>query len=208
MWRYILTRGLIIATVSAVLGGVIVIAFAYSYRATENRNFAILREKAELDCATMPYHCAIKESSTEKITALKKSGADINGFDRFGNTPLLYALSWGLPFVDPLLELGADPNIPNESGLTPLEQSLNLGNYPLAEKLIAQGANPNTKAAGAAEKYLTLLNRYITERNVPAASFLVEHGADASLKDGYGYTACERAAMYDNAALFPFCSGK
>lgn len=206
MYRHLLVRGLIIVLALAFVAGILIFSLGYLYRQTENRNFANLREKAELDCAIMPYHCALKEGDIQKITALKTTGSDINSPDRFGNTPLLYALSWNLPLVEPLLRLGADPNIPNEQGLTPLEQSLNLGDFSLAETLIRHGADPNAKAEGDTKKYLTLLTDFIIQKNERAASFLVEHGADLSKKDGYGYAPCERVVMYHSESTFAFCN--
>ncbi|MFA9262540.1 MAG: ankyrin repeat domain-containing protein [Undibacterium sp.] len=208
MYKYLLIRGLIVVFALAIVAGILLFLLGYFYRQTENRNFAELRKKAELDCTTMPYHCAIKEGGVEEISALKTSGADIDSRDRFGNTPLLYAISWNTSVVDRLLELGADPNIPNEQGLAPLQQSLNLDKYILAEKLVAHGANPDVKAEGDQKKYLTLLTYFITNKNQKAATFLVEHGASLNLKDGYGYTPCERVTMYENADLFPFCKKK
>ncbi len=205
MWRHLLIRGLVIAATVAILAGVFFIAFGYSYHATENRNFAKLRKQAELDCTIMPYHCAVKEGSAERITSLKASGADIDSLDRFGNSPLLYAINWNTSLVEPLLVLGANPNIPNGQGLTPLEQSLNLNDFSLAEKLISYGADPNARAEGDQKRYLTILTDFIIQKNERAASFLVQHGANIGLRDGYGYDACERVRMYQASSTFPFC---
>lgn len=205
MLKQFILRGLIALFAIAVLAGILLVLFGYLYHETENRNFAELRKKAELDCASMPYHCAVKEGDAEKIASLKTNGADINTVDRFGNTSLLYAVTWNVSLAETLLSLGANPNIPNEQGLTPLEHSLNLNNFSLAEKLITSGADLNAKAEGDRKKYLTLLTDFIIQKNEQAATFLVQHGASLTQKDGYGYDACERVQMYQTASIFPFC---
>ena len=75
---------------------------------------------------TAAYH----SNNFETVKMLLKAGADINGRDEVGNTPLLYAV-WRanskntgaekMPeLITLFLSLGADPNAKNERGITPL----------------------------------------------------------------------------------------
>lgn len=61
------------------------------------------------------------------IDTLIKSGANINYIDRFGMTPLYYAISLGkLSFVEKLFEWNVNPNIVIEVLGTPLEYAMRL----------------------------------------------------------------------------------
>ena len=108
-------------------------------------------------------------------------------FHTIGATPfLLAARTADLPLMRLLLELGADPLLPNEDGTTPLLAAAGVGtNSPLEEPgtepevieavklVLAHGGDPNTvdkngdtAMHGAAHKHVPSVIR-----------FLVEHGA-------------------------------
>jgi len=57
-----------------------------------------------------------------EISELLNKGANINERDDAGVTPLLYAVGLGrYDLVEFLVENGADPSLPDNSGLTPVE---------------------------------------------------------------------------------------
>ena len=57
----------------------------------------------------------------ESIEYLIRHGLDVNAQDRYGMTPLNYAMrSKNVAAATALLEAGADPNIPNIENVTPL----------------------------------------------------------------------------------------
>lgn len=57
----------------------------------------------------------------ESIEYLIRHGLDVNAQDRYGMTPLHYAMrSKNVAAATALLEAGADPNIPNIENVTPL----------------------------------------------------------------------------------------
>ncbi len=179
------------------------------YLWTENRNFARLREKSTLDCATMPFHCAVRDgdlaSLEVRVARLKAAGLDINGRDRWRATALLYAVANKPEATGVLLQLGVDPNLADENGLAPLSTALLLKRYDLARDLIDAGASPDL-LIGSTAKRMTLLTEAVTSRNAEAADFLWRHGADLKRKDEYGYDACQRAEMYETKDLFVFCA--
>lgn len=54
--------------------------------------------------------------------ACLRRGADINGQNHTGNTPLHFAFAYGFDKLgDYLISKGADPGVRNTSGLTPYE---------------------------------------------------------------------------------------
>lgn len=102
------------------------------------------------------------------IRALIARGADPNGYDATGNTPLHWAARGGHPLgphrcageapnrvevVSVLIDLGADPNaldhrasIPGgSSGWTPLHMALHHEQFATAAKLLARGADPGIR---------------------------------------------------------------
>jgi len=62
-----------------------------------------------------------------------------------GLTPLLYAARGGCQAcIEALLKGGADIDLPNPDGMTPLMMAIDNAHYEVARYLLNQGANPNT----------------------------------------------------------------
>lgn len=75
-------------------------------------------------------HFAAQQSQTEAVRALLAAGVPVDLQDRFGNTPLWRAVfdSQGkIATVQLLLAAGANPNIPNEAGVTPRDLAKRMG---------------------------------------------------------------------------------
>ncbi len=91
------------------------------------------------------------------IVALLVVHADVNGRDENGATPLLLALSKGgeqevasrrvRAIVENLLQSGADPNLPDSGGDTPLMAAVRRGETGLVERLLEAGAEPQARDA-------------------------------------------------------------
>lgn len=89
---------------------------------------------------------ASTKGDVEKVTALLKSGADINVTDQRGWTPLLWAVSRGqMDVVKLLLDKGADVNSKGERGWTPLMEAANRGHLEVTKLLLEKGADVNLK---------------------------------------------------------------
>ena len=74
------------------------------------------------DDGVTPLLVTIRQSNTNGIAALLAAAADVNVQDRFGNSALHYVVRMGNPAVlQMLLEKGANPNVRNGQGLTPLD---------------------------------------------------------------------------------------
>jgi len=90
-----------------------------------------------------------------------------------------------------LLDAGADPNIADNTGMTPL--IANSRDLEIAQMLIARGANVNAQAK---DGFTPLLNA----ETVELTRFLLEHGADPFAKTDHGQTALDWAKQMNRKA--------
>ena len=90
--------------------------------------------------------------AAEIIPLLTKYGADINSRDHSGDTALnLAAQKWSIGKIfKPLLEAGADPNIANRAGETPLMWAAKINQKPeeILPLLVEHGARLDMKSKG------------------------------------------------------------
>jgi hypothetical protein len=155
-------------------------------------------QQAIIDCETMPYHCAINENRLSDLPLLKSQGRDIESKDGRGDTALVHYLS-NYNAVKALLELGADPDATGRDSKEAITLALGDGapNYATAELLLTYGADINNGYSESGDdRQMTLLGHAISQKNSALVKFLIAHGANPDIKDGYGYTACDRARIY------------
>jgi ankyrin repeat protein len=91
---------------------------------------ALVKASGSAKAHRVLHSAAWHAKNIETIRILLKAGADVNGRDELGNTPLHYAVSRAnsghagadkmLAFITALLTAGADPNARNERGITAL----------------------------------------------------------------------------------------
>ena len=130
-------------------------------------------------------HWAIKTyKGKDAIELLMEHGANVNGKDANGNTPLQVALddrNAKLGLIERLLVHGANPNIVNKDGATPLIIALRSHNIPMIKLLLAHNADPNKADANGN----TPLQVALGDRNVKLELIesLLVHGANPN-KDG------------------------
>jgi ankyrin repeat protein len=135
-------------------------------------------------------------TSLEAVRLLVQHGADVNlrqekgdsGRGRFtttGSTPfLLAARACDVPLMRLLVELGADPALPNADHSTPLLAAAGVG-----------ALGDGDEAAGT------------EAQSVAAAKLLLELGADVNAVDDNGETAMHGAAYQSRSALVRFLAG-
>lgn len=151
-------------------------------------------------------------TSLEFVRELVRSGADVNSrlnkgasgravLSKRGATPfLLAAKTCDVPFLKLLLELGADPEIPNAEGCMPIMAAAGVGVRAVGEEagtepealqtidfLMKLGANVNAKDDNGE----TAMHG-AAYRNFPlVVAFLAKHGADPAIwnqKNKHGWT--------------------
>ncbi|OWZ09221.1 Myosin [Phytophthora megakarya] len=130
-----------------------------------------------------PLHIAVRKGDEQVLDALlEHESIDelLDSPDFNGNTALHFAAgNWRqpmcLPMTERLLEAGANVNVQNKRGLTPLAVhmlTLKIDNPTVIVKLLEAGADPNTEAEGVAVLHLA------ARRDLPViAGVLVSYGA-------------------------------
>ena len=137
-------------------------------------------------------HRAIPIRNINAIQVLLRAGADVNGRDTDGRTPLIVAGDYSyeaLPMVKLLVEAGADLNAQDSKGNTALllaiGQTAKIDAY-----LIEHGADVNL----ASHEGLTPLMRAAERGAFDIARALIERGADVHARMKNGLTAVHYAA--------------
>ncbi len=123
-------------------------------------------------------HRAIDKGKTKDIPKIIAKGANPNGHDEKGDTPLIRAISaYNNTAFDALLAAKADVNVPAENGKTPLMVAAGItpehSNY-YVKALIEAGATVDANH----ETHGTPLLIAISKNNYPVAQSLLEAGAN------------------------------
>ena len=120
-----------------------------------------------------------KEKCLEEIIrALISSGLDPEDKDSFGYTPEFYAKNAHLNSIVAILQGNDDAN--SEEVLS-LKEALNQGDYSLADKMLANGADINEVDA---ENNMTPLMWFSFLVNADSVKYLLDKGADVNFKEG------------------------
>lgn len=112
---------------------------------------------------------------------------DVNLRDADGNTPLMLALQKGdTQLVEKLIAAGADVNVANEKGATPLNYALlSIRDPALLEKVITRKVNVNLQDKNGNTPLMFVLK---TSRDPTAVELLLDADADVNIKDKNGDT--------------------
>ncbi len=174
------------------------ISFDKQYK---NRNMS----KEELYSELMD---AIYFDEIPKALALIKKGASVNSPDDDADfTPIFMALSNGsVDMVRMLLDKGADLNIYDEKGLTPIHRIITQEGYTgssyypateLIEVLLEYGADINKPTK---KEQFTPLIYSAQEHKAKIMQYLLESGANDELTDKKGLTVLDYAKQYECTA--------
>ncbi len=132
---------------------------------------------------TARLHEAARAGDFEKVEMLIPSGADVNGADRLGATPLHLAAEEGDDLVAGLLiAAGAAVNASDVFQNTPLHLAASAGHLAVAEALIAEGADVNAQNGDGD----CPLHHAVAEKHAAVIKLLIERGArlDVTNQDG------------------------
>jgi ankyrin repeat protein len=139
---------------------------------------AILASSAAL--ADSPLADAIEDGRREAALELLAEGADVNGSQGDGTTPLHWAVyKIDIDLARGLLERGANASAQNRYGSSPLAEAVKSANVPLTELLLKAGADANAANVDG-ESVLMLAAR---TGSAAVAKLLLEHSADPNARE-------------------------
>lgn len=114
----------------------------------------------------------LREVLTHKIDLAARGGL---GMSTLGTATVHSSLQ----ALERLLRAGADPDVADSSGVTPLASTLRLGRPQLATRLLAAGADPRR----ADPEGITVLHIAAEHEDAQMATALLDHGADPNTLD-------------------------
>jgi ankyrin repeat protein len=138
------------------------------------------------------------EGRTEAVTTLLTNGANPNGADADGDTPLHCAALSAKPMVAAMLcDAGAALDVINRAGQTPLGVACEAANWELVRFLLERGAQPDVAHAQPA----LIAAASIAEDDVVGVKLLLKRKARIDARDALGRTALMAAALHGHAAI-------
>ena len=135
----------------------------------------------------------VAAENRERVQAVLDTGVDADVQDGKGNSPLLRVsfMSGDPELIAMLLKAGANPNLSNEGGNTPLILATMQGYWPAVEMLLKHGADKTVNARGYLE--YTALHWAASGGHPEIALALLRSGADPYARVGNNRTALHLA---------------
>jgi ankyrin repeat protein len=146
---------------------------------------SLLEEKPELALARHPdgyslIHAAAEVAPVELVQLLVSLGADINEQDKWGETPIFYAVDEpNVPVAEMLLSIGAQLDTMNYKGHCPIYVVAIEGNIDAIEFLLAHNVPIDQKT----EYGSTALHVAVCGGYEDLVDYLIGHGADVNARD-------------------------
>jgi ankyrin repeat protein len=142
---------------------------------------------------------AIRRGHTEVARTLVKhmEGEGLDAKDKNGQTALHQAVVWRrAELVDVLLSKGAQVDVRDVQGNTPLMVAIRRGDIEVARMILQHTEGEGLEARD--EQGKTVLQLAVYDGSHVILALLLEHGAIASSKDGNGVTPLMNAALGDS----------
>ncbi len=143
--------------------------------------------------AAAPLHDAARVGDEAAVEQLIEDGAELEAFDKDGETPLTSsALAGRQEILELLIDRGAKINGRNEGGFTALHAAAYVGNKTIVEFLLDRGADiddQNNKSG------LTALHAAAETDHGNVVQLLLARGARTDLKEFNGWTPVARATF-------------
>lgn len=131
-------------------------------------------------------HKAVRGRSMDNVKLLlEELGAELDGVDAQGRTPLLAACEYDEKLAEYLIEKGAKVTAKDQEGLTATHWAACVGAKSLCELLIGKGCDADARAKLGA----TPLMVACSGGHLDITQFLIQNGADVNLSTPEGWTA-------------------
>jgi len=174
--------------------------------AVEHRRHRVLEQlleggaRADAPMEAAMLQIAAQNRDTESISLLLRYGADANGFDREGVTPLFAATrAHCFEAAKVLLKHGANCNLSaGPDNETPLALAASHDQFDLVQLYMANGGDPNLVMENGTTALVQCMNKVASPKLVEA---LLTGGADANAKNGEGTTALFQAIQANRVDL-------
>lgn len=146
-------------------------------------------------------HFAIQRNRTEMVKKIIEYRGDVRDTNDFWQTLLHIAAIYG---TDPdliriLVENGAKTDARDRLGDTPLIIAIKNLNFPIAEALVANGANVTERNIYSLEQPVAVA---IEKQDIKLTKLLMDNGAKLKYNiDAYGRTLMHHAAQYGNLEI-------
>lgn len=147
-----------------------------------------------------PLHIATQKRNIIMTRMLLNANCNtVNSQDSKGNTPLIYACyNECSEIVEELLNYGADPNIYNYIGETPLQIVFNVSNYRIIHLLTQGGANINKQYGNNRE---TVLHIACKNGQTDFVFYFINNGANVNIQCNNGSTPLYYACFYNRLEI-------
>ncbi len=134
---------------------------------------------------------AVSRGEIGKIERLLSQGAEIDGFNNIGITPLTMAvIRNNAAILELLLEKGANPALPALSGLTPLEYALSTNKaiyFRLLDAFLRQSS-----------PYIGYLSRLVLQQKLDLLEEALGYGLDPNIQDKNGTSPLAFAVYFNH----------
>jgi ankyrin repeat protein len=149
------------------------------------------------DYARNPLHAAVIAGRYDAVVELIAQGTEVNRTNELGRAALHYAFRKGETAIAAvLLDHGADPNLQDRSGNTPMHLFA-MYDAAIKDELVAAGANVNVRN----QMGWTPLHYASIAGDIDYAEFLIEHGAKVDAVTDDGSTALHIASAWGKTEL-------
>lgn len=145
-------------------------------------------------------HFAVKWNSVSILEYLIKNRVDLN-MESNNQTPILYAYSFGFPTYQTLkllIDAGADINLSNKIGFTPLHYAAKKSDIASVKILVDSRADVNARTTQAVTPLMYATCRKPKNGQFQMMEYLIRHGAEIDLIDNnwqnamHYFATCEK----------------